>query len=154
MQSASFSRFKHIFSGHFNRNKTYAIRFVVAQFIARPAGCSLACMPPDMLFCVKRAINEDPVCDLMIAEPTTNLWVFNCVSPINMKKGTMWIQDARLLHRGAPKIFNEEPRPKIVVCYVLSWFSIRDTVKVPPKKYAGFLDRARKLFQFCQIMNY
>ena len=33
--------------------RPYAVRFVVAQFIARPAGRSLAGKPPAVLFCVE-----------------------------------------------------------------------------------------------------
>jgi ectoine hydroxylase-related dioxygenase (phytanoyl-CoA dioxygenase family) len=56
---------------------------------------------------------------------------------LNMEKGTMWIQDVRMLHRGTPNTSNE-PRAEIVVCYGLSWISIRHSVKVPPETYDGF----------------
>ena len=72
---------------------------------------------------------------------------------LNMRKGTMWIQDVRTLHRGTPNTSNE-PRPEIVVCYGLSWISIARPVKVPPKTHEGFSERARKLFEFCQIVDY
>ena len=36
-----------------NKSRTYAVQFVVAQFIARSASRSLLCTLPDMLFCVE-----------------------------------------------------------------------------------------------------
>ena len=72
---------------------------------------------------------------------------------LNMKKGAMWIQDVRTLHRGTPNT-SSEPRPEIVVCYGLSWISINHPVEVPLKTYDGFSDRAKKLFEFCQVADY
>ncbi len=72
---------------------------------------------------------------------------------LNMKKGTMWIQDVRTLHRGTPNT-SVGPRPEIVVCYGLEWMSIRQKVKVPPEVYVGFSERAKKLFEFCEIVEY
>ena len=72
---------------------------------------------------------------------------------LNMKKGTMWIQDVRTLHRGTPNT-SDAPRPEIVVCYGLPWISINQTVKVPPEIHEGFSDRAKKLFEFCQVVDY
>ena len=72
---------------------------------------------------------------------------------LNIKKGTMWIQDVRTLHRGTPNTSNE-PRPEIVVCYGLSWISINQSVKVPLETYEGFSERAKKLFEFCQVIDY
>jgi hypothetical protein len=72
---------------------------------------------------------------------------------LNMKKGTMWIQDVRTLHRGTPNTSNG-PRPEIVVCYGLSWISIGHATKVPPETYEGFSERARQLFEFCEVADY
>ena len=72
---------------------------------------------------------------------------------LNMKKGTMWIQDVRTLHRGTPNTSNG-PRPEIVVCYGLSWLSIGHAVQVPPETYEQFSERARRLFEFCQVVDY
>ena len=72
---------------------------------------------------------------------------------LNMKKGTMWIQDPRTLHRGTPNT-SEGPRPEIVVCYALSWISIGGAVKVPPETHDGLSDRALKLFEFCNVVDY
>ena len=72
---------------------------------------------------------------------------------LNMKKGSMWIQDVRMLHRGTPNTSNG-PRPEIVVCYGLSWINIGHQMTVPPETYEGFSDRARALFQFCQVADY
>ena len=78
---------------------------------------------------------------------------FPSAQRLNMKKGTMWIQDPRTLHRGTPNTSNA-PRPEIVVCYALSWISIGGAVKVPPETYDGLSERARKLFEFCNVVDY
>ena len=59
----------------FNVLRTYAVRFVVAQFIARPAGRSLPCRLPDMLFCVETGTKEGTLSPSLFAQliPTTNL---------------------------------------------------------------------------------
>ena len=72
---------------------------------------------------------------------------------LNMKKGTMWIQDVRTLHRGTPNT-SVEPRPEIVVCYGRPWIAIGQDVKVPPQIHEGFSERAKKLFDRCQIVDY
>ena len=43
---------------------TYVVRFVVAQFIARPAGRLLACAPPAVLFRVETG-NKLPYYELL-----------------------------------------------------------------------------------------
>ena len=72
---------------------------------------------------------------------------------LNMKKGSMWIQDPRMLHRGTPNT-STAPRPEIVVCYGLSWIDIAHQMKVPPQTYDSLSERGRELFKFCQVVDY
>ncbi len=72
---------------------------------------------------------------------------------LNMNKGTMWIQDVRMLHRGTPNS-SDAPRPEIVVCYGRSWISVGQSVQVPPETHEGFSERAKKLFARCQVVDY
>lgn len=78
---------------------------------------------------------------------------FPSAQRLNVKKGTMWIQDPRILHRGTPNT-SDSPRPEIVVCYALWWMSIGGPIKVPPETYDGLSERARELFQFCSVVDY
>ena len=78
---------------------------------------------------------------------------FPSAQRLNLKKGAMWIQDPRIVHRGTPNTSNS-PRPEIVVCYALWWISIGDLIKVPPETYDGLSERAQKLFQFCNVVDY
>ena len=78
---------------------------------------------------------------------------FPSVQRLNLKKGTMWIQDPRIVHRGTPNT-STSPRAEIIVCYALWWISIGDLIKVPPETYDGLSERARKLFQFCSVVDY
>ena len=78
---------------------------------------------------------------------------FPSARQLNMKKGSMWIQDPRMLHRGTPNISNA-PRPEVVVGYGLPWIDIGHQMKVPPESYEGFSERTRELFKFCQIVDY
>ena len=72
---------------------------------------------------------------------------------LNMKMGSMWKQDPRMLHRGTPNT-PTEPRPEIVVCYGLSWIDISHQMKVPTKTYDSLSARGRELFKFCQVVDY
>ena len=61
---------------------------------------------------------------------------------LNMRRGSVWIQDVRMLHRGTPNR-SQAPRPEIVVCYGLHWLSIGQRLSVPPSVYEGLTDRAK-----------
>ena len=53
---------------------------------------------------------------------------------LNLKKGSMWVQDPRTLHRGTPNR-TQDPRPELVVCYCRDWFAIAQK----HRDAAGFL---------------
>jgi len=67
---------------------------------------------------------------------------FSSAHRLNMKKGTVWIQDPRTLHRGTPNT-STEARPEIVVCYGLSWIGITQLVQVLPETYEGLSKRGK-----------
>ena len=67
---------------------------------------------------------------------------FSSAHRLNMKKGTVWIQDPRTLHRGTPNT-STEARPGIVVCYGLSWIGITQLVQVLPETYEGLSKRGK-----------
>ena len=63
---------------------------------------------------------------------------------LNLKKGSMWIQDIRTLHRGTRNT-SSTPRPEIVVCYSQPWFAIRQEIRISASDFANLSDRGRKL---------
>ena len=63
---------------------------------------------------------------------------------LNLKKGSMWVQDVRTLHRGTPNS-SAAPRPELVVCYCRSWYSIRQYVEMPQTAYEALSERGKKL---------
>ena len=63
---------------------------------------------------------------------------------LNMKKGSMWIQDIRTLHRGS-RNNSAAARPEIVVCYSQPWYSIHRTVEISAADFNALSDRGKKL---------
>ena len=65
---------------------------------------------------------------------------------LNLKKGSMWIQDVRTLHRGTPN-HTPDPRPELVVCYCRDWYAIARNVEMPTAQYEGLSDRGKQLLK-------
>lgn len=63
---------------------------------------------------------------------------------LDLKKGSMWIQDVRMLHRGTPNR-SERPRPELVVCYCRSWYSIGTRIEMPRTTYETLSERGKEL---------
>ncbi len=72
---------------------------------------------------------------------------------LNLKKGSMWVQDVRMLHRGTPNR-SAHARPEMVVCYCRSWFSITQNVDVPPAAYDALSERGKKLLRRRNIADW
>ena len=69
---------------------------------------------------------------------------FPSAQRLNLKKGSMWVQDVRMLHRGTPNR-SDNVRPEMVVCYCRSWFSIAQNVEMPTADYEALTERGKKL---------
>jgi len=67
---------------------------------------------------------------------------------LNMKKGSMWVQDVRTLHRGTPNR-SDHPRPELVVCYCQSWYTIGNRVDLSTMDCSSLSDRGKRLFSRC-----
>ena len=78
---------------------------------------------------------------------------FPAARRLNMSRGSVWIQDVRMLHRGTPNR-TQAPRPEIVVCYGLAWLSIGQRLSVPPATLESLSDSAKQMLQFCQPTEY
>jgi len=63
---------------------------------------------------------------------------------LNLKKGSMWVQDIRTLHRGTSNL-SDAPRPEIVVCYCQPWFAIRQTIQISTADFNALSPRGKKL---------
>ena len=72
---------------------------------------------------------------------------------INMKRGTLWVQDPRALHRGTPNR-SEAPRPELVICYSLRWAAPLMTrpLWVGSREFEELSERGRKLFERATIL--
>ena len=70
---------------------------------------------------------------------------------LNLKKGALWIQDPRTLHRGTPNRA-DHPRPELVLCYSLPWFGQRKLVEMTQAEYDRFSERGRKMLTNCQVI--
>lgn len=72
---------------------------------------------------------------------------------LNMKRGTLWVQDPRALHRGTPNR-SGAPRPELVICYSLRWAAPLMTrpVWVGAREFEALSERGRKLFERATVM--
>ena len=71
---------------------------------------------------------------------------------LNLKKGTLWIQDPRTLHRGTPNR-SDHPRPELVICYSLPWFGQRAPIEMTQAEFDRFSERGRKMLANCRVIN-
>ena len=70
-----------------------------------------------------------------------------------MKRGTLWVQDPRALHRGTPNR-SDAPRPELVICYSLRWAAPLMTrpLWVGEREFEQLSERGRKLFERATIL--
>ena len=72
---------------------------------------------------------------------------------LNLKKGSMWIQDVRTLHRGTPNP-SPEPRPELVLCYCRNWWSIAQNVEMPQDSFDRLSAKGQQLLGRCKIVQW
>ena len=70
---------------------------------------------------------------------------------LNLKKGTLWIQDPRTLHRGTPNR-SDHARPELVICYSLPWFGQRVPIEMTQAEYDSISERGRRLHATCRVI--
>ena len=63
---------------------------------------------------------------------------------LNLKKGTLWVQDPRTLHRGTPNRA-DHARPEFVICYSLPWFAMRKPIEMTQAEYDKLSERGREM---------
>lgn len=71
---------------------------------------------------------------------------------LDLKKGSLWIQDPRTLHRGTPNR-SDHPRPELVLCYSRSWFALRHPLTVAEAEADRLSERGKRLLSR-SIENY
>jgi len=71
---------------------------------------------------------------------------FSTTRRLNLKKGSMWIQDVRTLHRGTANP-SDAPRPEIVTCYCKRWFAIDQHVELTREAYAALSERGKRMLK-------
>ncbi len=72
---------------------------------------------------------------------------------LNMKRGTVWIQDPRTLHRGTPNRA-DHPRPEVVICFSLPWFAMQRQIEMDQAEYDALSERGKKLLSRCRVVEY
>jgi ectoine hydroxylase-related dioxygenase (phytanoyl-CoA dioxygenase family) len=63
---------------------------------------------------------------------------------LNLKKGSLWIQDPRTLHRGTPNRA-DHARPELVLCFSRPWFAVRHPLELSREEFDKLSERGRKL---------
>ena len=71
---------------------------------------------------------------------------------LNLKKGTLWIQDPRTLHRGTPNRA-DHVRPELVICYSLPWFAMRKPIEMTQTEYDKLSERGREMLSRCEVIG-
>ena len=71
---------------------------------------------------------------------------------LNMKKGTVWIQDPRTIHRGTPNTA-DHPRPELCVCYSLPWVRLRSPVEIHRECFEQLTERGKQLFKHAALLD-
>lgn len=71
---------------------------------------------------------------------------------LNLKKGTLWIQDPRTLHRGTPN-HSDHPRPELVIFYFLPWFAQRIPIEMTQPEFDKLSERVKKMLTRCRIVG-
>ncbi|MBM3280489.1 MAG: phytanoyl-CoA dioxygenase family protein [Candidatus Handelsmanbacteria bacterium] len=70
---------------------------------------------------------------------------------LNLKKGTLWIQDPRTLHRGTPNR-SDHARPELVLCFSRSWFAVRHPLELSRAEFGKLSERGRKLLARSRVV--
>ena len=71
---------------------------------------------------------------------------------LNLKKGTLWIQDPRTLHRGTPNRA-EHARAELVLCFSRAWFAVRHPLEMSRAEHERLSERGRKLLARSQVLG-
>ena len=71
---------------------------------------------------------------------------------LNLRKGTLWIQDPRTLHRGTPNR-SDHTRPELVICYSLPWFGQRVPIEMTQAEFEKISERGRRLHTTCRVID-
>ena len=69
---------------------------------------------------------------------------------LDMKRGTVWVQDPRTLHRGTPNRA-DHPRPEVVICYSRPWFAMHRYIEMEQTDFDALSERGKKLLTRCRI---
>ena len=71
---------------------------------------------------------------------------------LNMKKGSLWIQDPRPIHRGTPNR-SANPRPELVIAYSLPWFTPAQYVEMTRQDFDRLSGRGKAMLRQCRIID-
>ena len=71
---------------------------------------------------------------------------------LNLRRGTLWIQDGRTLHRGTPNL-TDRPRPELSLAYRQSWYNLDPPVETTSDEFDRLSERGQRLMRQCRIVD-
>lgn len=71
---------------------------------------------------------------------------------LNLKRGTIWVQDPRAFHRGTPNT-SDHARPELVICYSLWWFKIAGPLEIHRESFERLSERGKRLFKHAILLD-
>ena len=71
---------------------------------------------------------------------------------LNLKKGSMWIQDVRTLHRGT-KNSTPDPRPELCLCYSRNFWHIDQSVEIDQTEWNKMSPNGKQLLKRFQPVS-
>ena len=71
---------------------------------------------------------------------------------VNIKKGSLWILDARVIHRGTPNL-TSHPRPLATLVYHVPGFTHNHNVEMKRSVFDRLSHRGKRLLRNCRILE-
>ncbi|MAE63140.1 MAG: hypothetical protein CMJ18_02605 [Phycisphaeraceae bacterium] len=71
---------------------------------------------------------------------------------VNMKRGTVWMQDPRTIHRGTPNT-SDHARPELCICFSKPWYQLRRPLIIHREHFEAMSERGRHLFRNAQLID-
>jgi len=71
---------------------------------------------------------------------------------LNLKRGSIWMQDPRPIHRGTPNR-SDHPRPELCLVYTRPWYGSGHHIEMTQNDFDGLSKRGQELLQVSRIID-